>query len=166
MSNSARLKNDGMLMAPDLQGLKLFSSWNVKFLWILLLSWFLINLKKSLGDDRSGMSDTSNLSSKEMSFLAWEWWVAVNCGIKIACADMFNLSCSLDLLRSCIWKLYPVLEKVIIHPVNKLIYTFTSAFMWPVRSLLLSSIENTFNYPVVSLDSKDLAPESKSWSSA
>lgn len=65
-------------MAPDLQGLELFSSWDVKFLSILFLSALFVNFKETLGDDGCSMSDTCNLSSKEMSLLTREWWVAID----------------------------------------------------------------------------------------
>jgi hypothetical protein len=65
-------------MAPDLQSLELFSSWNVEFLSILLLSAFLVNFKKTLGDNGCSMSDAGNLSSKEVSFFSWEWRVAID----------------------------------------------------------------------------------------
>jgi hypothetical protein len=40
-----------MLMAPDLQGLKLFCSRNIEFLSVFFLARFLIDFKKTLGND-------------------------------------------------------------------------------------------------------------------
>ena len=65
-------------------------------------------------------------------------------------------------MRGGIWELDPVLKKVVINPVHKFVDTFTTAFVRPVSAIFLSSIENTFNNPVISLDTEDLAPESES----
>jgi hypothetical protein len=96
-----------------------------------------------------------------MSFFAWERRVAVNSGIEVTSAHMLDLSSSLDVLGSGIWKLNPVLKQVVIDPVYELVDALTALFMRPVGALLLSLIKDTLDDPVVTLDAKDLAPESK-----
>ncbi len=96
-----------------------------------------------------------------MSFLAREGRVAVNESIEVTGANMLDLSNSLDLLRGSVWQLDPILKEVVINPVDELVDTFTAALMRPVRPLLFSGIEDTLNNPVISLDTKDLAPESE-----
>lgn len=86
------------------------------------------------------MSDTSDLSSEEVSFLAGEGRVAIDGSIEIAGTDVLDLPCSLDVLRGGIWKLNPILKKVVVDPVNELVDTLTSLLMRPVCAILLSLI--------------------------
>jgi hypothetical protein len=97
-----------------------------------------------------------------MSLLAWEGWVGVNGGIKVSSNDVLDQSGGLDVGGGGVWELNPVLEEGLVNPVDELVNTFTSTFMRPVASLLLSLIKNSFNDPVVLLDAVDLSPESKS----
>jgi hypothetical protein len=78
------------------------------------------------------VSDTSYLSSEEMSFLSRERRIAVDRGIQISGTDVLNLSCSNDVLRCSIWKLDPVLKKVIIDPIHKLVDAFSTFFVRPM----------------------------------
>jgi hypothetical protein len=97
-----------------------------------------------------------------MSFLAWERRVAVNSGIEVSSAHMLDLSGSLDVLRSGVWKLDPVLKEVIIDPVDELVDSLATLFVRPVSTLFFGFFKDTLNDPVVTLDAKHLTPESKS----
>jgi hypothetical protein len=108
------------------------------------------------------MSDTSDLSTKEVSLLAWERGIAVNSSIEVASAHMLDLSSSLNVLRGGIWKLDPVLKKIVIDPVDELIYSLSTLFVRPVRALFFSLIKYSLNDPIVTLNTKNFAPESKS----
>ena len=74
---------------------------------------------------------------------------------------MLDLSDSLDLLRGGVWELDPILKEVVINPIDELVDTLTAALMRPVRPLLFGGIKDTLNNPVISLYTKDLAPESE-----
>ena len=108
------------------------------------------------------MSDTGNLCSKEVTLFTWERRIAIDRGIEVSCANMLDLSGSLDVGRGCLWELNPVVEKGIINPVDKTVNTFAPTLLRPVRLVFLSGIKNTLNYPVVSLYTKDFTPESES----
>lgn len=73
-----------------------------------------------------------------MSFLAWERWVAVNRSIQVTCADVLDLSSTLNVSGANIWKLDPILKKVVIDPVNKLVDTLTTALLSPVGTVFFS----------------------------
>lgn len=62
--------------------------------------------------------------------------------------------------RSGVWELNPILQEVVVYPVNKLVHTFASAFVGPVSRSFFSSIEDTLNDPIVSLNTENFAPES------
>jgi hypothetical protein len=96
-----------------------------------------------------------------VSFLAREGRVAINGSIEVPGANMLDLSDSLDLLRGGVWQLDPIFKEVVINPIDELVDTFTAALMRPVRPLLFGGIEDTLNNPVISLDTKDFAPESE-----
>lgn len=64
------------------------------------------------------MSDTSDLGTEEVSFLARERRIAVDGGIEVASANMLDLSGSLDVLGSGIWKLNPIFKQVVVNPVD------------------------------------------------
>ena len=100
-----------------------------------------------------------------MSFLAREGGVAIDGSVEVPGDNMLDLSHSLDLLRGGVWELDPILKEVVINPIDELVDAFTAALMRPVRPLLFGGIEDTLNNPVISLDTKDLAPESETRSS-
>ena len=77
------------------------------------------------------MSDSTNLCSQEMSLLSWEGRIALNGGIEISSADMFDESGSLNLCRGNIWQLDPVFQQVVIDPVYEFVDSFTSLFDFP-----------------------------------
>jgi hypothetical protein len=64
------------------------------------------------------VSDTGDLSSQEVTLFTWERRVAVDGCIEVSCAYMLDLSCSLDVSRSCFRELNPVIKKGIINPVD------------------------------------------------
>jgi hypothetical protein len=79
---------------------------------------------------------------------------------------MLDLSGGLDMVRGGIWQLNPVLKEVIIDPVDELVDSLATLFVRPVSTLFFRLIKDSLDDPVVTLDAKDLAPESKSGSAA
>lgn len=108
------------------------------------------------------MGNSCDLSSQEVSFLALEGRVRVNAGIEVPGQDVLDLSSSLDVGGSGVRKLDPVLKEVFVDPVDVFVNTLTATLVRPVAALLLSLVEDSFDDPVILLDTVELSPESKS----
>jgi hypothetical protein len=75
---------------------------------------------------------------------------------------VLDLSGGLNVSGGGIRELNPILEKVIVYPVDVLIHTLTAALVRPVAAFLFCLVKDSFNDPVVFLDAVKFAPESKS----
>lgn len=71
-------------MCPNLQALELLGSWDGKLFGILLLLSLFIDFEEALWYDLRAVLDSGELGSQIVSFLAWEWWHAVNRCIQVS----------------------------------------------------------------------------------
>lgn len=74
---------------------------------------------------------------------------------------MLDLLCTLNVGWGSVWQLNPVFKQIVVNPVDKLVDAFTASFVRPVASFLLCLVKNSFNDPIVLLDSIKLSPESE-----
>ena len=107
------------------------------------------------------MRNPCNLGPQEVSFFPREGRVTINDGIQVACKDVFNKSCDLNVVRLHVWQLNPVLERVVSHPVHPSVHSLASLLRVVVLLLFLLGVELTLNYPVVFLGSVELSPETQ-----
>ena len=78
MSDSACLQNERVLMAPNFQAFQFFSAGHLELFGVFFFLGLFIYLQKSLGNNRSAMSDSRYLGPQEVSLLAWERRVAID----------------------------------------------------------------------------------------
>ena len=116
MGSSACIQDHGVSMGPDLEVLEILRPGELIRVFIFL--GLFINDNQILGNDVATMCDASDLCAEEVSFLARERRVAINCSVEVASADVFDLSGSLDVLRSGVWELNPIFKQVVVDPVD------------------------------------------------
>lgn len=111
------------------------------------------------------MGDSSKLSSQKMSFFTWEWWTAIDFSIQVSSKNMLDQTSYLYLTWFNVWKLDPVLHKVVSNPINHGISSLSSLLNQKITVIFLWLCENSTGNPVVLLTSIDPSHKSESVSS-
>lgn len=93
MCNSSSLKDSGVSVGPGFEGLELISGRNAELFSESFLVGLFVNFVEAFRDQNGTMSNSSNLSSQEMSFFSWEGWVTIDGGSQVAGEDMLDHPC-------------------------------------------------------------------------
>lgn len=100
-----------------------------------------------------------------MTLLTVKGWVSVHISVQVACEDVLNLTRTLDMLRTAVWQLDPIIEQIVGDPEDSLVDSLTSGLSRCVFRVFFSLWKSANGNPVVLLYSKNLASETKSFSS-
>ena len=166
MGAATHLEKGSVRVGPSVDGFQFVGLGEGEFFRELDLVGFLVEHEESLGGDGSGVEDSSKSRTKETSFVAEELRVGVNVAVEVTGEDVLNQASLLDVLRSAVWELSPVVEKVVSHPEDELVDAFTATLNVGVLGVLLSHGKSADSDPVVFLGSEDLAAEAESLSTA
>lgn len=121
----------------------------------ILDHWFLVDFRifsitiEPSRSDSVGMSDSSNLSSEEVSLLSGEGRASVQRSIQISSHQMLDRLRSNDMVRVSVWKLDPVLKDVVGDPIHLLVDSFSSGLDLSGDFCLLVLKEFSLQDPVV-----------------
>lgn len=159
MGCSTYFKNACLDITPNFNWFKFFSRWQWKFFSKFHFIGFFVNFIKTLGCNLSCCKNSCNLSSKEMSFLAWERWVWVNCSIKVSSQYMLYQASKTNIFWLTFWQLNPIMENVISYPVHMSVNTCSTSLNSAILIWLFNMSKCTIHNPVVFLSSKYLTQE-------
>jgi hypothetical protein len=102
------------------------------------------------------MLDSGKLGSEQMSLFSREWRIRSDLSTQVTCECIFDLLSDNYLVGVCLRKLNPLSKDGVSDPVNWLIGTFISSFLFGVWRLFLFERKSALSYPVILLLSKDL----------
>jgi hypothetical protein len=75
------------------------------------------------------VENSGKLRTEQMSLLSIELWVSVNISVQVSCEDVLDLARRVDVLRSAVWQLNPVIQQVVCNPEDKFIDTLSSRLL-------------------------------------
>ena len=159
MSDTSCLQNYLINVAPRFEISELLSLRSGEIFGKFDFTNLLIECEKSLWNDLGGTENSGKSSSQKMSLFATEGRVGINFSIKVTRENMLYLASLLDMNRSAVGQLNPIVEEIVGDPEDILVDALAAWLDLGVSRVLLGLRDLAHGDPVVLLRAEDLAGE-------